>query len=412
MNAPSRRIAVLDVLRGIALLGMFLVHFSTFAQGGEGADGVYQAFVRLMLEERFWAMFAILFGAGFAVQLARSEARGDAFLPRYLRRLATLAVFGFLAHALFGFNVLLGYAVWGMPLLFVRRWSVRALVIATFISASTGAMYIVGRAAYGVATRGEQEFRRTMDENAVRQREFFQTNRARQDATQYTDVVKARLQHMRWFYAQWWSFLPVNTFTLFLLGVLAFRVGLFERPHEHRRIIVGVMAFGAAAWATATWLLPPFASDVEPPVVLNIFLAVVKRGFGLIREMWLAFAYMGIVLLLIARSARWLDRLAVFGWTGRMALTCYMLQIVILDFTFSRYALGLTVTPLVGAATAIALFLLLAVASRAWLSRFQYGPLEWLWRSATLAEWQPMRRETVLFPRLHTVAETEPLSRR
>jgi len=104
------RIGVLDVLRGIALLGMFLVHFSNYSSEGTGIAGVYQKAVRLLVEGRFWAMFGILFGAGFAIQFRRADSRGERFVPKYLRRLFGLAAFGFIAHAVFGFNVLLGYA--------------------------------------------------------------------------------------------------------------------------------------------------------------------------------------------------------------------------------------------------------------------------------------------------------------
>jgi uncharacterized protein len=74
-----------------------------------------------------------------------------------------------------------------------------------------------------------------------------------------------------------------------------------------------------------------------------------------------------------------------------MALTNYMIQIAILDFTFSNYALGAQVRPLVGALMALALFFADALFSRWWLARFRYGPFEWLWRSATYATWQPWR---------------------
>jgi uncharacterized membrane protein YeiB len=70
-----------------------------------------------------------------------------------------------------------------------------------------------------------------------------------------------------------------------------------------------------------------------------------KGGFGVIRSTWLTFTYIGVVLLLVARNPVWLRRLAAFGWTGRMALTNYMIQIAILDLAFARYALGLSVTP-------------------------------------------------------------------
>src|SRR4029450_11747577 len=113
---------------------MFLVPFSDFATGGVRAHAVYQNIVALFFEERFWTMFGILFGVGFAIQFRRAEGRGDRYLPKYLRRLAALAGFGFIAHGIFGFNVLLGYAVWGLALPIVRHWSTRALVAALILS--------------------------------------------------------------------------------------------------------------------------------------------------------------------------------------------------------------------------------------------------------------------------------------
>jgi uncharacterized protein len=387
---PHHRIEVLDVLRGLALLGMFLVHFSMFASGGGAVDGAYRSLVGLLLEERFWAMFAMLFGAGVAIQLGRAGARGGSFVPRYLRRLGALAVLGFLAHAVFGFNVLLGYAVWGVPLLFARRWSNRALLIGAIVSAMSGSIYHVARSGYSVATRGETAARAAIDASRAKYRAFYQANREAQEGTQFTAVVAARLRHMRWFYAQWFSFLPVNTFTLFLLGVLAFRLGLFDRPREHRRLIAALMLFGVVSSAASMWWLPTPSAHPGTPLVWDVSRRVLQSGLGLIRGMWLAFTYMGVVLLLVARDPRWLRRLGVFGWTGRMALTNYIVQIAILDLAFSNYALGLSVTPLFGSLMALGLFLANAVVSRWWLTRFQYGPLEWLWRSITRAEWQRM----------------------
>jgi uncharacterized protein len=387
----SDRLHVLDVLRGIALLGMFLVHFHDYSSDGVGLAGVYQQAVRLLFEERFWAIFGMLFGVGFAIQFRRADARGERFVRKYLRRLLALAAFGFIAHAVFGFNVLLGYAIWGVPLLLVRKWSVPALVAAAVLSAASGNIYQVARTAYGVATIGEPAFRAEEQALAAGNRSFNEANREAQDATTYSTVFAARLRHMRWFYAQWFTFLPVNTFTLFLLGVLGLRLGLFERPDKHRRLIAALMLFGAASWAVSRWLLPAPPAEIGPPLVPNLVVARLEGGFGLVRELWLAFTYVGLVLLLVARDPVWLRRLAAFGWTGRMALTNYMIQISILDLAFSKYALGLSLTPLVGLLAALALFLADAALSRWWLERFRYGPLEWLWRSITLGRRQPWR---------------------
>ena len=121
--APTERIGVLDVLRGIALLGMFFVHFydnwawvsdspAAAAQRVPWVDTV----ISLFFDARFYTMFGILFGIGFAVQLQRADARGERFTARYVRRVLMLAVFGLIAEGVFGYNVLLGYALWALPL--------------------------------------------------------------------------------------------------------------------------------------------------------------------------------------------------------------------------------------------------------------------------------------------------------
>jgi len=390
-SAERDRLHVLDVLRGIALIGMFFVHFSDFSSGGSSADKVYQNVVALFFEERFWTIFAILFGVGFAIQLRRADARGDSFVPKYLRRVAALAVFGFIAEAFFGFNVLLTYAVWGLPLLLVRRWSVRKLVVAAVACAVSWNVYAIARAAYLVATKGEQGAQATLEATAKANQAHNQAFQKAVNATSYRTVLAARIDHMKWFYAQPFSFLPVNSFMLFLLGFIALRLGIFDEPEKHRRLITTLAIVGTVLWAVEAFVFPKLPVHETGPLVRTIVLNRLQYGFGLVRDMWLSFAYMGVVLLLVAHNRDWLRRLAAFGWTGRMALTNYMIQVMILDFTFSKYALGLEVRPLVGLAMAIALFVLDALFSRWWLARFRYGPFEWLWRSATYARWQPLR---------------------
>ena len=386
LPADGRRLHVLDVLRGIALLGMFLVHFNNYSTGGGRPDQIYQKIVVLFFDERFWTMFGILFGVGFAIQFRRAGARGEPYLAKYYRRMAMLAVFGFIAQGIFGYNVLLGYAIWGTVLPAFRKWSVPALVVALLLSAMSGNVYLMARAAYGVATRGEQGFKAEAARIANENRQYLAANNAAQDSSSFREVVAARLKKVPWFQTQWYSLLPVNTLTLFLIGVLGLRLGLFDDPGRHTRLIVGLMVFGLASWAFETWV--PDRAPVEgAPFLREMLLQRLAWGFGLVRGMWLAFTYIGAVLLLVARNPVWLKRLAVFGWPGRTALTSYMSQIIILDLTFSNYALGLSITPLVGAGAALVLFLLNVVFSRWWLQRHSYGPLEWLWRSATYARW-------------------------
>ena len=383
------RLHVLDVLRGIALLGMFLVHFNNYSSGGGWAAGIYQQIVQLFFDERFWAMFGMLFGVGFALQFRRADARGEPYLAKYYRRLAALAVFGFIAHGIFGYNVLLGYAAYGTVLPLVRKWSVRALVALLVVSAMSANLFFLARASYGVATLGEQGFQAERGRITKEALAYLEANEAAQKSTDFRTVVAARLQKMPWFYSQWYSFLPVNTLTLFLLGVLGLRLGLFDQPGQHKKLIAGLMIFGALSWAYATFM-PARPPTPGAPLLREMLLSQLMRGFGLIRSMWLAFTYMGAVLLLVAAKPVWLQRLGFFGWPGRTALTSYMSQVIILDLLFANYALALSVTPLVGLAAGVALFLINVAFSRWWLQRHAFGPLEWLWRSATYGRWVPL----------------------
>ena len=395
-SATADRIGVLDVLRGIALLGMLLVHFNDMTGSATGAAaGVVHRIAELFLDGRFHAMFGILFGVGFAIQLRRAEARGDRFVPRYLRRLAALAVFGLIAEVVFGYNVLLSYAIWGLPLLLVRRWSTAALVVLLVVSAASMSLFAIGRTSYRLATIGEAATREEMRASAASDAAFRQRFDRETDSKEWSTVIAARARNVPFFYTRPFSFLPGNNFALFLIGLIALRLGVFERPAQRRRLIVGAIAFGLASWVITTWALPligtprPPASDA--PLLASVLRNQLLLGFRVLRDAWLVFAYIGVVLLLVARDPAWLRRLAPFAWTGRMALTNYMVQVAILDLVRSFYALGLSVGPLAAPVCALTLFAAQAIVSRWWLARHRFGPLEWLWRSVTNWQIAPLR---------------------
>jgi len=283
-------------------------------------------------------------------------------------------------------------------LLLVRRWSVRKLVIAAVACAVSWNVYAIAKATYLVATKGEQGARATLDATRTQNQAHYEAFEKTKDATSYRTVFAARVDHMTWFYAQPFSFLPVNSFMLFLLGFIALRLGLFDEPERHRRLIVTLAVAGTALWAVQAFVFPSLPVHETGPIVRAVALNRLQYGFGLVRDMWLSFLYIGVVLLLVARDRDWLRRLAPFAWTGRMALTNYMIQVALLDLTFSKYGLGLQVTPLVGLTMAVALFAVDAMFSRWWLARFRYGPFEWLWRSATYGSWQSLRVEVADHP--------------
>ena len=149
--APHQRIVALDVVRGFALFGIFLMNIEWFNRpitelgagmpvGVEGLDHAVGWFVHTFVRSKFWTMFSLLFGMGFAVMLGRAQAAGRGFLGPYLRRTAALALFG-LAHGvlLWTGDILLSYASAAAVLLlalFGRAWL--GLLLIAVLAAAAG----------------------------------------------------------------------------------------------------------------------------------------------------------------------------------------------------------------------------------------------------------------------------------
>ena len=373
--ADAGRIEALDILRGFALLGMLIVHFHDHTVETSGFEDTVRTFVWRLVESKSHGTFALLFGAGFAIQLRRATERGGPFVAMYLRRLAALAAFGFAAHALFGFNVLLGYAVWAVPLLLIRNWPTRALLLTAALSTMSVFSFELTRDWYLRWTAGPAAVAAAAGVRTATASAVVGALQAAQAHGSYGELVRARLRHMAWFHEQSFFFMPNATLPLFIAGLLLLRHRVFENARAHGRLLAALAIGGVISWAADDWLLPASLESV-----------------GLLRDQWLMFAYVSAALYLLA-SPTLLRRLSVVGRAGRMALTNYLMQIAALDVLFSAYGAGLgPIRSTVAFAAAIAAFALQTAISTAWLARFRYGPAEWLWRSITYKRFQPMRR--------------------
>jgi len=374
------RLHTLDILRGLALFGMILVHFHQKMRiEVTGLEDLIGWGVWILVEQKAWGIFAFLFGVGFAVLLRRLEARNARVVPIYIRRLAGLAVFGLIAQVGFGFHILLEYAAWGMVLLLIRRWSTPAVLATAVVAVSARPVTAVVTALYAWWTGTS----RAPASDALRQ--------AAEAAAQNADYLT--LLSARWALFVgglphgWQDLLPDTNLALFCLGLLTVRHGVLDQPLRHRRLIIDWMVFGAVSWA-AHWLvlrnLPelPIADATWP----------VSQGLGLLNEQWLCLTYIGAVVLLLAYRPAWTRRLRAIGAAGRMALTNYMFQVAVLDALASGYGLQLKLRPAAYVLAAVLLFSAEAAFSSAWLARYRFGPLEWLWRMITYARPQPLRR--------------------
>ncbi len=402
---PSReRLLAIDALRGIALLGILMVNIASFKSPAElgigfraiggAADWWMKGLVSALFEGKFYPIFSFLFGLGFALQMARLEARGVSFVPLYLRRMLVLALIGILhAVLIWEGDILLPYAVMGLILLLFRRCSTRALLLwvgmiwlAQFLccGGTVGLFSLMARipeARQGFEA-GDREMRVSFKKAAEQAYRFYGQG-------SYGEALRFRLR-------QWGTLLLVylamfpNLLLCFLMGLYCGRVGVFEAPHRYTRWWIGI--------ALAGWLLGlPLNLLYAREVLEQAREASMK---GLMTMMWLnlsfgvvlAAGYVATFLLLWERIGRWLTPIAC---AGRMALTNYLAQSVAGALVFYGYAVGYYGK--VGLTTAIAgvvlFYLLQVVISTLWLKRFAYGPMEWVWRSLTYGRRLPLRSE-------------------
>ena len=166
----GERIEALDAVRGFALLGICVMNIEFFNRamstlgtgmpsGLTGINWLASYFVAYFVAGKFWTIFSLLFGMGFAVMLTRAERAGRSFLKPYMRRIAALAVFGAAHHIfLFAGDILFSYAMAAAYLLIVlyaqTRWLLLAIVVAIGVACIPGAHEGGGAAAFALAFSG------------------------------------------------------------------------------------------------------------------------------------------------------------------------------------------------------------------------------------------------------------------
>ena len=399
-TTANERIPSLDIVRGFALIGVFLVNWQSLI-GWTDLEGTVSGATAWLLETlvvgKFYRLFAFLFGVGFVLHMRRCKARGAPFVPIYLRRLAVLLGIG-LAHGLLLWpnDILALFAQLGVLLLLVQRvptkWLVLVGVLCLFAAPlryyvetdfadfrAAGAAVEVEQPAAVVATAADGP--EALDVEWVRSEGRYRhlvVWTSRYFIAWQTDLA-ARLQMLR------------EEFLMFLLGLWAGRAGLVAREADRvgwtRRVFLSAFIVGVGAHLMAVWL------DSYAEHAVHGHLAITFRQIArAIRPAAFSLAYGVGAFHLVERFA--LQRLlAPVGAVGRMALTNYLLLSVLVTLTFYSFGLGLygDVTVVGGVAMATASYALAAWASSRWLKRYRFGPAEWLWRSLTYGSWQPLR---------------------
>ena len=391
-TTERERHLVLDLLRGLALMGIALANFPEFtlwtflapeqqaAMPTAAADRVVRFLQYLFVDGKFYTIFSLLFGIGFSLILARHGRR------LFVRRMLILVAIG-LVHLLFIWNgdILTLYAVGGLLLTIVTPLSDRRLLLLALalILLPVGLDALSEFRGVDFAGPFYQQWWRVADARGITEQNFATWLR---DATDYPTMY-AFLQQGAC--ERLWEFVEGHRLPkvlgLFILGYLIGRHRLYARLREipmkptfFASAIVGFPLSVAYAWSAVTdkpWGLTAHS--------LLYALSVVP----------MALAYVSAVCLVLLRwpEARLFQLIAA---PGRMALSCYIGQSLIGILLFYGVGLGLGTTfGLIHAElVALAAFLVEVVLCRLWLLRFRFGPLEWIWRMLTYGRRFPLTK--------------------
>jgi uncharacterized protein len=390
----SERIQTLDILRGVAVLGILLVNMGSYSRPGDfpvqqvwpgPADRAVTWLTVFLAEGKFVTLFSLLFGVGMAVQMERAEARGARFVPLYARRLLVLLLFG-VAHALLLWDgdILHSYALCGFVLLlFFRRRSPKTLLISALVCwTPLVLLYVV---VTGLSVYHHFDPQSASDflsvNTAEDQKEVAEALRVYTQGTM-GEMVKLRAEKLSW----GWLAAPFML-DLLLLGLYIGRRGILQDVAAHETFLRKVRWRGFWLGLTGNLLCAFGGSFAPSPVSVR---QSVGALVGLLAAPILSCCY-AATLALLAQAEVWQQRLAPLAAVGQMALTNYLLQSLICTTIFYGYGLKLygRVGPAYGLLLTLAIYAAQVWWSGWWLRRFRFGPMEWLWRSLTYGQRQP-----------------------
>lgn len=405
------RLVSLDAIRGVAVMGILAMNIVAFAlpfpaysnpaAGGPPGDLDLATwfFNFVFVDSKMRGMFSLLFGASTLLVIDGAMAAGRAPAGAHYSRMFWLALFGLAHFYLIWFgDILFLYAVCGLLLFLFRNLSVKALLLWSLpffligigLPVSLWAMLSMAQAGAlpAEAAAGMQEALRQINAEMGPATPIYAQETALYLGS-YADILGHRTGEMVGDPLFFLGMFMWETMGLMLIGMALFKSRMLTGEWELARY---------RKWAVTCFLI------ATPPLVA-LALYQMRAGydavsiFGATMALSIPFdtlmtvGWTALIMLLIKSAASDAVR-ARLAATGRMAFTNYLTTSIAMTTIFYGYGLGLF-----GSVGRTALYLFcfgmwaaMLLWSKPWLERFQYGPLEWLWRSLSRWQLQPMRK--------------------
>ncbi len=401
---PTDRILSLDVLRGFALLGILVINIWLFGLPtvssldptlyGDFSGGNYVAWFisHVFFEQKFVTLFTFLFGAGIVLLMESKERKGQPARRLHFRRGFWLLVIG-LGHAylLWRGDVLVSYALCGFLLVFVRNWRPkRLLALGLLMFALPSLLYLFGGIGY---TMGDAEVQADIEAQILAgfgadgsiDAEVAAYRGSWTEQVMYRAPTVFGLQTVGFMFELFWLYGG-----LIAMGMALYKWGVLSNERStqfYRRLFAIGSVLGFGLILTGVWYRELVGWDTLTVMLL-------ARQFNYWGSLLVALAYISGIMLLCRAAIGSRVRTALSA-VGRTAFSNYLLQTLIATTIFYGHGLGLfgTLNRVELLGVVLLIWTIQIPLSVAWLTRFRFGPVEWVWRTLTYGERQPLRLE-------------------
>ncbi len=388
LTSTQKRIDVLDVYRGFAILGIFVVNIvimnSTFVNQDEFAkqwtsniDQIASRILQLFFYTKFFPIFSLLFGLGISMQVVKLQEKNKLSFSFFARRMFFLFIFGVLHIVLlWSGDVLNIYAILGLlTTLLIKQSNKLILTLSVLLLLFPFYDQVLEYLLSSLNFHPEYYLKEYTGE------------RIHQIISEgsYIDGLRLRLLEYLANIPMLFGFLTPIALSMFLLGLYLGKNKIFESLDNFTERIKKPMVIVAVLTnlyrIVFLFLLPKYEfysnESLRPVFIKLMVLSDIAMGlFYLWCISWLW------------HKTKWRNFLSPLRYVGRMALTNYIMQSFIGLFLFSSIGFKLyeTLSPSGALITALLVFISQVIISKIWLTYFHFGPLEWVWRCLTYKE--------------------------
>jgi uncharacterized protein len=398
----EKRIISLDILRGFAVIGIFVVNIQVmgchFVHRGackalhtSGLDAAISMMIKLLFINKFLSIFSFLFGLGIAMQVYRQIRKGNYETIFFIRRMAGLFLIGML-HILFFWSgdILHIYAIGGLALLWLMRKS-NALLLTAGVLVLVFPFYhqLLGFISSALHTGV------VPDISTYSHEQLMKVNLT----GSYLAIMKLHVSEYLHNLGGIHTGLIPRAFFMFAIGAWVVKKGVLTDINGFvvaiRRKMIGAFLVSFLFLIAVYFIIQPNMYLLDAPSLI-IAKKIATRVISLlysVSNMVIAMSYIW----LLAYALRWAPVQKAFAplqYIGKMALTNYIMHSVIALCLFSSVGLRMygTMRPSTGILIVAIVSLAQILMSKVWLTYFLYGPLEWGWRCFSYFKYLPLRK--------------------